>query len=1042
MAINTEAYEKYFSEIKKEYKRGLCTELTHRSAIKEFIETINLHLELSGENKKIKGIGKPDFICFKKKIKMGYIETKDLFDISSEEGYKKIINSTQLIKYLNGAIPNLILTDYLRFVLIRHKEKVLDVTLFKKEDLDKGKLDINDYTIKQFSQLIESFLDYDLPTIKNSTDLAYELSKRAVLLRDLIKEQLNEDLEKIKNNEETSPVYEFYEAFKELIKDAKPDECVDAYAQTITYGLFLSKIGSYDGLNRDSAATYIPSSIKIIKKIFSNIAGDDLPSNCSWIVDEIIDILNAADIKKILSEFIFEGKHYKDPFIHFYEDFLKEYDPEKRKHLGVYYTPEPVVSFITNSINEILKKEFEKSTGFADDSVNVLDFATGTGTFLANSFVLALKEIRKAGLTGIEKSKIENHLLKHFYGFEILISPYVIAHLKLGLLLKQEGYELSGSERMQVYLTNTLDPQETITSLKGFLKELSQETMIANSIKKEKPILVVMGNPPYFKSSSNNSEWILGKLKYYKEGLKEKRLGNLDDDYVKFIRFAEWKIEQNGKGIMGLITNNSYLESPTFRKMREVLLKTFNKIYILNLHGSSNVTEVCPDGSKDENVFDIKQGVAICLMIKNEDKTSKVYYNDLWGLREKKYEYLYNNSISKTEWKEIEVENKFHFFCLKNLTGHKKYNNFISVIDIFKEYSSGLETKKDEFLVNFSKKELKEKLDFFISKNNSKNEIINKLKIKDIIIKDKSGKEKFEFNIETKREKLRLEGIQEDKIVKYLHRPFDYRWIYFNKELISRSRLPLSFSMVQPNKAICTSRFTSVKSTFSSALITDCLNDLKFCEYSRGCYFFPLYQYKDGENYIQSTLLGEKIKAVSGKQHNYKEEFLKFLSEQYPHKEISHEEIFEYIYAVLYSPIYRQKYHELLRIDFPRIPFVNDFSKFKKLSKLGDELIEIHLMKTPTIKNNTKFEISGSNDIINIKYTNKKVYINDTQFFDGISEDIWKFNIGGYQVLDKWLKSRKGRKLTHNEIETYIQIVNILSETLKLMNEIDKIKIE
>ncbi|MBU1199681.1 MAG: N-6 DNA methylase [Nanoarchaeota archaeon] len=406
MVINIEEYEKYFSEIKKEYKRGECTELTHRFAIKEFVEAINSHLELSGENKIIKGIGRPDFICFKKKIKIGYIETKDLFDISSEQGLKKILNSTQLVKYQNEAIPNLILTDYMRFILIRNKEKRFDITLFTKEDLDKGKFEITEELIKQFNQLIESFLDYDLPTIKNSTDLAYELSKKAILLRALIKEQLDEDLEKIKNKEEASPVYEFYEAFKELIKDAKPEDCVDAYAQTITYGLFLSKIGSHDGLNRDSAATYIPSSIKIIKKIFTNIAGDDLPSNCSWIVDEIIDILNAADIPKILSEFVFEGKHYKDPFIHFYEDFLKEYDPEKRKHLGVYYTPEPVVSFITNSINEILKKEFGKQLGFADDSVNVLDFATGTGTFLANSFVLALKEIRKAGLTGEAVSQL------------------------------------------------------------------------------------------------------------------------------------------------------------------------------------------------------------------------------------------------------------------------------------------------------------------------------------------------------------------------------------------------------------------------------------------------------------------------------------------------------------------------------------------------------------------------------------------------------------------------------------------------------------
>ncbi len=1031
-------FSEYFKEISREFKTGRATELTYRPYLKSFIEKLFQNLMLSGENRNIRKIGKPDYTCFKNKIKIGYIETKDVgINIDKE------IKSEQIKKYSEGAIPNIVLTDYMRFILIRNQEPILDITLFDKNDLTKGKKIFSEDIIKRFNQLIGSFLDYKLPTIKSPTELAIELSKRAKLLRDSAQEQLEEDLIKAKNNESVTSIYDFYGAFKELIKDATVSDCVDAYSQTITYGLFLSKIGSHDRLSRDSAVTYIPSSIKIIKKIFMNITGDELPLNLSWIVDEIVDLLNSADIKKILDSFVFEGKHYRDPFIHFYEDFLKEYDPKKRKHKGIYYTPEPVVYFITNAINDILKKEFGKSQGFADDSVKVLDFATGTGTFLANSFVLALKEIRKSGLTGIEKDKIKNHLLKDFYGFEILISPYVIAHLKLSLLLKHENYELDKNERVQVYLTNTLsDPSETISTLIGFLKELSLETMMANEVKAKIPILVVMGNPPYFKSSSNNSPWIRDKLKSYKEGLKERRLGNLDDDYVKFIRFAQWKIEQNKKGVVGLITNNSYIDSPTFRKMRESLLKTFDTLFILNLHGNSNINEVCLDGSKDENVFDIKQGVSICVFIKKDEKSKKkkVLYTDYYGLRPYKYKLLYGNSIYNIKWEEVKIDKKFFFFKPRKVQGKNKYSKYLSLLDIFCDYSSGLETKKDEFLINFNREELKQKLNIFISKSNSKQELIEKLKIKDIIIKDAKGKEKYEFNIDDRRNLIRQEGINEKFMVKYLHRPFDYRWIYFNKSLISRPRLPLSLSMLQSNISLCVSRFTTMRKVFSSVLIADTVTDLKYCEYSRGCYFFPLHTFKEDKTDMQKTLDGKTIK--SGKQPNFKEEFIEFIKEEYPNKEIKPEEILDYIYAVLHSNKYRKKYQEFLKIDFPRIPFVEEYRKFKKLSELGNQLRELHLMKTNFKRNIAKFEKSGSNIVEFVKYEKDRIYINKEQYFGNINKEIWDFYIGGYQVLDKWLKSRKNRKLSSSEIETSIKIVNILSDTIKLMEKIDKIKID
>ncbi len=1017
-------FNKYFQEIKREYKRGQSTEPTFYPTLIQFLESL-LPIKVSSLNKRIKGIGQPDFCCFKNNIKIGYIEAKDLGLISSERGLKEILESEQIKRYMSDAIPNLILTDYLRFILIRNKEIRLDITLIEFEDLKEGS-EFNEENLKKLKQLLKSFLDYSLPTIKSATELAYELSKRAKLLRDLVKEQLHEDLEQVKNNGETSPIYEFYEAFKELIKDAKPDDCVDAYAQTITYGLFLSKIGSHDGLNRDSAATYIPSSIKIIKKIFTNIAGDDLPPNCSWIVDEIIDLLNAADIQKILSEFVFEGKHYKDPFIHFYEDFLKEYDPEKRKHLGVYYTPEPVVSFITTSINEILKKEFGKSLGFADDSVNVLDFATGTGTFLANTFVLALQEIRKAGLTGVERSKVENHLLKHFYGFEILVSPYVIAHLKLGLLLKQEGYEIHGNERVQVYLTNTLDPQETISSLKGFLKELSHETMMANTIKIEKPILVVMGNPPYSVSSSNKSEWITKLMKDYKKDLNERNIQPLDDDYIKFIRFAQWKIEQNKEGVVGIITNNRYLDGVIHRQIRKELLRVFNKVYILNLHGSSKRVQ---SNEKDENVFDIQQGVSILLLIKEKDSKEKsINYAELIGTREEKYKALYEHNFKSIAWKEIKPKEEYYFFVDKDMGGQTKYYKNFSLSQIFKINSVGVKTHRDGFIVTDSPKELIERL--------------TKLKHEDI---DDEFRKKL--NCTKEEEKKFVRALKNEinfnsKIKDYCYRPFDMKKIFYDTILITRHREKVMRLFEKPNIGIVSTRLLS-GDCFNHVLCTENITDICFIstKTSESAYVFPLYCESKIDKESQTKLLKSTgTKKLSNS--NFTDEFLKSIIEHYPNKDICPEEILGYIYAVLHSRTYRKKYQEFLKIDFPRIPFVKDYQKFKKLSEFGSELIELHLMKKNFNKNIAKFEISGSNEVEYVKYKDKKVYINEKQYFENISEDIWNFYIGGYQVLDKWLKSRKGRKLTHTEIETYVKIVNILSETLKIMNEIDKIKID
>ena len=838
---------------------------------------------------------------------------------------------------------------------------------------------------------------------------------------------MEEDIQN-SNAQERSSIYDFYEAFKELIKESDISECVDAYSQTITYGLFLAKIDSPNDLNRNTAPSYIPSSIKIIKKIFNNITGDALPPNLSWIVDEIIDILNSADINKILSEFVFEGKNYKDPFIHFYEDFLKEYDPQKRKHLGVYYTPEPVVSFITNSINEILKKEFGKSKGFADDSVKSLDFATGTGTFLANSFVLALKEIRKSGLGGIEKDKIKNHLLKDFYGFEILVSPYIIAHLKLEVLLKEEGYNLENNERVQVYLTNTLnDPNETINTLIGFMKELSYETMVANLVKKEKPILVVMGNPPYSGMSANKGEWIDNLLKkgytkangsrdegyYVVDGkpLGERNPKWLQNDYVKFIRFAQWKIDKSGEGIVGIITSHSYLDNPTFRGMRQSLIKSFNTIYILNLHGNSRKKEKSPDGTKDENVFDIQEGVAIAIFIKNK-KTIKrqVFYSDLYGDRAKKYSMLNELNLNTIGWIEVDPKSPYYLFIPREAKLEKKYSKYWKITDIFPSNSVGIVTSRDEFVIDKEKDELINRIRRFADKKISNQEIMQTFNLKN----------NSTWNVEKARKLLSEEWSKE--IYRILYRPFDYRWIIYDDAVIERSRKEIMQNMLNENLGLITVRQVA-EGIFNHAFVTNSIIESRITLSNKGIAFiFPLYIYNNNK-----------------KQPNLNKPFLDFIEETYKRNDITPEQIFYYVYAILYSQKYRTNFAEFLNIDFPRIPFAKEYKTFNKLAKLGSELVEIHLEKREFNRNMAKFEISGSNIVTKVVYKDSKIYINDTQYFENVPKNIWNFWIGGYKVLDKWLKSRQGNKLSHQEIELFVKIVSILDETIKVMNEIDKI---
>ena len=604
----------YFKQILNSFAKGDAREESYYEHLADLLRNFS-------EDKRKKKIdvtilpkkteaGNPDFRVWDgSQHIIGYVEAKDI-----NTNLDHIETTEQLERYLT-TFPNVILTNYTEFRLYRDGqliEKVLMAQPLTLKHLKKAPLQNEE----ELNKLLERFLSFSLPKSYNAKTLAIELAKRTKFLKDEIVAQ------EIKDG--TKSIIGFYEAFKEfLIAGLDDDEFADLYSQTITYGLFAARLRAGNKFNRTLAYSFIPKSIGILRDIFKFISLEELPKHMEVIVDEIASVLSVADVKKILEEFYKEGKG-KDPVLHFYETFLASYDPETREKRGVYYTPEPVVSFITRSLHQILKDKFNLTDGLASKNVTLLDPAGGTLSFMAKAIEVAVEEFQTKYGAGAVKDFIKQQILQNYYAFELMMAPYAIGHMKMSFLLEELGYRMEDEERMKYYLTNTLDMEELEESKFPGMSSLSQESHEAGKVKKDAPILVILGNPPYSGHSSNNGEWISKEIKEYYtvdgKPLGEKNPKWLQDDYVKFIRFSQYKIDQAGEGVIGFITNHSYLDNPTFRGMRQSLMNSFDEIYILDLHGNSLKKEKSPDGSKDENVFDIQQGVSVVFMIKYKKK--------------------------------------------------------------------------------------------------------------------------------------------------------------------------------------------------------------------------------------------------------------------------------------------------------------------------------------------------------------------------------------------------------------------------------------
>ena len=1020
----------YLQSIFKTHQKGDAREESYYKHLADFISSFSetkrkKKIDITILPKKTEA-GNPDFRIWDGKQNItGYIEAKDL-----GTDLDKIEDTEQLERYLS-TFPNVILTNFTEFRLYRDGELIDKVSVARPFVIKKLSTVPPLENEDKFYVLLERFLDFSLPKTYTAKTLAVELAKRTKFLKDeIVAEELKRG---------TESLHGFYEAFQQfLIAGIDENEFADIYSQTITYGLFAARLRAGDEFSRTMAFKFIPKSIGILRDIFKYISMEDIPIQMQVIIDDIADVLSVVNPQTILNQYYREGKG-SDPVLHFYETFLAEYDPATREKRGVYYTPEPVVSFIVRSLHEILKDKFNLTDGLASKEVRLLDPAGGTLGFLYQAIEVAVKEFKEKYGDGAVKSFLKDQVLQNFYAFELMMAPYAIGHMKISFLLEELGYKMKDEERVKYYLTNTLDMQELDESKFPGMSSLSHESHEAGKVKKEVPILVVLGNPPYSGHSSNKGEWISEIIKdYFKvdgKPLGEKNPKWLQDDYVKFIRFAQWKIDQAGEGVLGFITNHSYLDNPTFRGMRQSLMKSFDEIYILNLHGNSLKKEKAPDGGKDENVFDIQQGVAIAFFIKNKkNKVKLIKHEDLYGLREFKYKWLEKHNIKNVKWRKIKPNKEYYLFIPQNDALQSNYQEFKKITEIFPVNSVGIVTSRDDLTIGYTEDEIWKRVKNF--------ERIDPELARQAY---NLGEDAKDWKVVYAQNDLKESGIDKKYLTRILYRPFDIRFTYYTGKSSGfhcRPRSKTMINMLDKNIGIIISRQLE-KSGMLPAMIADTVIDAHAITSAVSIsYLFPLYVYNDlkmRDKFSMGQLL------IFESQENYKTRvpnIAPVLYEQlktYYKKDLTPEEILYYSYAVLYSNTYRTKYTEFLEIDFPRIPFTKDYKLFIKLSKLGKELGDLHLLKSKNFdKPVAKFPIEGENKVEKPKYADEKVWINKEQYFTNVKPEVWAYQVGGYQVCDKWLKDRKDRNLTLDEVQTYCKIVTALSKTIELQKEVDE----
>ncbi len=994
--------------------------------LKGIFESINV--KRIDHDARAKEGNRPDFVIHKHNIPILYIEAKTIgTDLSKTE------KSEQMARYYGYA--NLVLTDYVEFRFYRNGLPYEEPIKIADYNTKRKTITPIPENYEHVSKSLIDFAQSHKEPIRSALHLAKIMGGKAQRIRDNIRQFLSVESEK---NTEIMRIYEAIK--KQLVHDLTLESFADMYAQTLVYGLFVARYHDEtpENFTRREASELVPKSNPLLRHFFNHIVGPDFDKRLEHIVNELCQVLSHANVPELMKQYFKDdlwGKTHEgpDPVVHFYEDFLKEYDPELRKKLGAFYTPLPVVRFIVRSVDYLLEKDFGLASGLADTSklatgvhrVQVLDPAVGTGTFISAVIRIIYQRLLKDGQKGRWPAYVHHDLLPRIHGFELMMAPYTIAHLKLSMAFKETGF-WKFHNRLGIYLTNSLEESTTRDDLFsgfGFAESIAEESKEAAIIKNKTPIMVVIGNPPYAGESSNTSYTGNDVYKVEPSGgkLQERNSKWLSDDYVKFIRFAESMVEKTGEGIVAMITAHGYLDNPTFRGMRFHLMKTFDEIYVLDLHGNANKKEKSPDGTDDKNVFDIKQGVAIFLGIKKKDKDSKevkIYRADCFGSRPSKFEFLDTNSLVSVKWNKVVPSAPSYEWVSRDEQIREEYQKGFSVSDLFSISGVGFVTARDEMSIQYTRAAIEKVVNDF-----------QMIDAETLRAKYNLRKDTRDWKVVLAKEDV-IKNFSEDKFVPISYRLFDTRWTFYTGNSKGFHCMPRGDTMrhliTGENIGLITVNRSPAETPASYFFLTKFPHSNGYIRSDSVSIdtVFPLYLYsKDGTKFpnLKEEIVDEIEKIVD---------------------KVSPENIFDYIYAVLHSPSYREKYKEFLKIDFPRVPYPKDAKSFKRLAAFGVELRSLHLLESPRVNQFiTTYPIAGSDAVEKLIYKDGNVLINKEQYFGNVPESAWNFYIGGYQPAQKWLKDRKERILTNTDIEHYQKIIVALSETDRIMKEIDKNKL-
>ena len=1057
--------QKYIDSINSDYQTNLATEHTYRGDLKTLLKTIindgikkkTDEVTVINEPKR-KSYGAPDFEFRKNENTIAFLETKNIGD-NDIEGLNPKKHKRQFDKYKN-AVNTIAFTDYLKFILFENGEETLSSELIIKEG-DNFVLTNDDRQISIFFDIIAKLGNSKPQPIRSANLLAEIMAAKAKVIAAI----LNRAMER-KEDEQTKEDNELHLKLKSfrkfLVHDMTNVQFTDFYAQTLLYGLFIARIKDQtpQTFSLLEAAELIPSTNPFLQKIFRLLALVDLHSGVKWIVDDLVSIFKVTDVDKVL-------KNYgKDPIVHFYEDFLEKYNPKIKEQFGVWYTPKAVVEFIVNAVDDILQNKLEITDGLANNSkipwkghethrVQILDPATGTGTFLA----VTADKIYDSYKTqmGTWAEDVVNHIIPRLNGFEYLMAPYTMAHLKLSTSLHLDEIKENLPDRLNIFLTNSLEQDHPEQRL-DIAKFITDESNAASKIKRDTPVMVVMGNPPYNEKSANDNDWIMNLMNDYKQepgmtrirvkgkhgravyknSLDEKNPKGINNDYCKFIRLGQKFVESTNEGVLAYICGNTFLDTRLFRGMRYELLRKFDEIYIINLHGSTKRRESTEE-RKDECVFDIMVGVSINIFIKRRNsesgKLADVYYKDLYGTRKDKLDYLSKTAFNKVDFDKIAPSGPLYTFRLRDDYLRDSYDAGFKVDELFKSKVQGFKTDKDYVAIQYERADI-EKIANDMRSDKSDDDLQKKYGFKD----------NRDWSLSKGRKSLKALDNWCEHITQIQYRPFDLRWTLFHKSLVTYPR-PLLLDSVhnKPNLILCLGKEGSTQGdnewniVYSSMLPTD-INLIP----RGGVYLFPLSLYdKTGcESHNLSEDIVKRIETNIGKHiQNVKDAFREeggFLAV----------DLFDYIYAILHSSTYRKIYHECLQDGFPSIPYPIDSKYFFNLADLGRQIREIH-----------QLEGIGKNDVvtsypINLPTDNNfvtkkeykvdengigKIWINDKQYFDNVPEGVWQLFVSGYRPLDKWLDDRKDKKLTSDEIWHYQKIIVALQKQIEIMKQIDSI---